>query len=265
MGDIWPCGPARYTNYQQCYDAMISLGFDKADATIMAAIGGSEAAYDLAVINDTPATGDYSVGVWQVNYYDGLYDGRVAEFGTPCHLANSDVTTQAKAARTIWAAQGFGAWGSYNNGDYRAFLPGGSAAPGPSGEPTLEEGDTGAAVQTLQTDLNITGAHLTVDGDFGPLTLAAVEAFQRKHRLTVDGIVGPKTWRVLNRAAGISTSSPTPAPGSGGAVAPNQPASGIDGRVQAAWTLLGNRTGALAVGQLKQMSAIQDEMRNHRR
>ena len=55
----------------------------------------------------------------------------------------------------------------------------------------LEEGDTGAAVKTLQTRLNVWGATLAVDGDFGPLTLAAVKAFQTAHHLSVDGIVGP--------------------------------------------------------------------------
>jgi peptidoglycan hydrolase-like protein with peptidoglycan-binding domain len=64
--------------------------------------------------------------------------------------------------------------------------------------PTLQEGDTGAAVKTLQTRLNVWGATLTVDGDFGPATLAAVEAFQTKEKLTVDGIVGPQTWAALN-------------------------------------------------------------------
>ena len=47
-------------------------------------------------------------------------------------------------------------------------------------EPTLVEGDTGPAVRTLQTRLNVWGAHLTVDGDFGAGTLAAVKAFQAR-------------------------------------------------------------------------------------
>ncbi len=64
-------------------------------------------------------------------------------------------------------------------------------------EPTLVEGDTGPAVETLQARLNVWGAKLTVDGDFGPLTLAAVKAFQAEQELTVDGIVGPQTWAAL--------------------------------------------------------------------
>ena len=35
------------------------------------------------------------------------------------------------------------------------------------------------------------------DGSFGNETLTAVKAFQKDHKLTVDGIVGPKTWAEL--------------------------------------------------------------------
>ena len=83
-----------------------------------------------------------------------------------------------------------------------------------SGEPMLQEGDTGAAVKTLQTRLNAWGATLTVDGDFGPLTLAAVKAFQTAHHLSVDGIVGPLTWAALNSNPPSQPPAPYPAPAS---------------------------------------------------
>ncbi len=73
--------------------------------------------------------------------------------------------------------------------------------------PILQEGATGTAVKTLQTRLNAWGATLATDGDFGPLTLAAVRAFQAAHHLVVDGIVGPLTWAALEETPA------TPPPG----------------------------------------------------
>lgn len=59
---------------------------------------------------------------------------------------------------------------------------------------TLKYGDTGEQVKRLQRCLNKIGkAGLTVDGSFGPGTLKAVKAFQKKYKLEVDGVVGPKT------------------------------------------------------------------------
>ncbi len=63
--------------------------------------------------------------------------------------------------------------------------------------PTLSLNDTGDAVRLLQQRLNVWGAKLAVDGDFGPATLAAVKGFQSSHNLTADGIVGPLTWAAL--------------------------------------------------------------------
>lgn len=58
---------------------------------------------------------------------------------------------------------------------------------------TLKRGDKGSEVRTLQGYLN-----LIQDGVFGALTEEAVKMFQNVHYLTDDGIVGPKTWAVLN-------------------------------------------------------------------
>lgn len=69
--------------------------------------------------------------------------------------------------------------------------------------PTLSEGATGSAVETLQKDLNDVGAakpDLVVDGDFGAKTLAAVREFQKTHKLSIDGVVGPLTWGALKSA-----------------------------------------------------------------
>jgi len=59
-------------------------------------------------------------------------------------------------------------------------------------EPTIQQGSTGPAVVVLQQKLGV-----RADGQFGPITKAAVMNFQRSHGLDVDGIVGPQTWGAL--------------------------------------------------------------------
>lgn len=52
-------------------------------------------------------------------------------------------------------------------------------------------------VRALQRELVRWGYKLTPDGEFGKVTEAAVMHFQRKHGLQDDGVVGPKTWKLL--------------------------------------------------------------------
>jgi peptidoglycan hydrolase-like protein with peptidoglycan-binding domain len=63
--------------------------------------------------------------------------------------------------------------------------------------PLVSEGAEGHPVKTLQDLLNERGSGLAVDGIFGPLTDAAVRAFQESSGLEVDGIVGPHTWSAV--------------------------------------------------------------------
>ncbi|MBD2356524.1 peptidoglycan-binding protein [Tolypothrix sp. FACHB-123] len=63
--------------------------------------------------------------------------------------------------------------------------------------PTLRFGSSGITVRILQRLLVANGYGMRVDGIFGPLTEAAVKAFQNRRSLLVDGIVGQRTWREL--------------------------------------------------------------------
>ncbi|MGW0824106.1 peptidoglycan-binding domain-containing protein [Streptomyces sp. NPDC002845] len=62
---------------------------------------------------------------------------------------------------------------------------------------TVQNGSSGQAVKAAQTQLNVYGYGLAVDGKFGPKTKSAAVAFQKKHHLQVDGVIGPQTWRTL--------------------------------------------------------------------
>ena len=66
--------------------------------------------------------------------------------------------------------------------------------------PRLARGSTGSAVTALQSVLANLADPTTplyggaIDGDFGPLTEAAVRAYQSERGLVVDGVVGDQTW-----------------------------------------------------------------------
>lgn len=70
----------------------------------------------------------------------------------------------------------------------------------------LKPGDTGDEVRIIQYYLAVISRYydsvpsVTVDGDFGEETTAAVKAFQRTFGLPEDGIVGVRTWNDIYRA-----------------------------------------------------------------
>ena len=67
----------------------------------------------------------------------------------------------------------------------------------------LRKGDKGEQVKTVQRILRIrgwkdgSGKALEIDGSFGAKTEYAIKAFQKKKGLTVDGVIGEKTWNKL--------------------------------------------------------------------
>jgi hypothetical protein len=66
----------------------------------------------------------------------------------------------------------------------------------PQIRPTLRRGDKGDLVKQIQAKLKI-----NADGAFGAKTEAALRALQRANNFVPDGIVGPKTWILLDSIA----------------------------------------------------------------
>lgn len=78
--------------------------------------------------------------------------------------------------------------------------------------PTLYRGSQGACVKLAQQRLQIHGFNPgPIDGMFGPQTEAAVKSFQRAKGLSVDGVIGSKTWSALMQQPSVAP-SPTPSP-----------------------------------------------------
>ncbi|WP_404813677.1 NlpC/P60 family protein [Geomonas agri] len=72
----------------------------------------------------------------------------------------------------------------------------------------LRLGSSGAEVMRLQSLLNRHRPHLQTleaDGILGPRTEAAVREFQSSAGISIDGVVGAKTWAALER--GVTTAS----------------------------------------------------------
>jgi peptidoglycan hydrolase-like protein with peptidoglycan-binding domain len=131
---------------------------------------------------------------------DGIF-GPETEEAVRSFQATRGLTVDGIAGPQTFAALN----GGGGAGSHRAFASN-ISAPAPETPAGEHEGapSEGHAVRQLQSAL-----HLSVDGEFGPLTEAAVRRLQARHGLTVDGIVGPATWAVVG-VHGEETLTPPP-------------------------------------------------------
>lgn len=110
-------------------------------------------------------------------------------------------------------------WGYYRGGKSKPVVAVAGRKPSTSGVPaggmtkmpTLRRNPTKrrAAVKTLQRALSRVGfsvGRAGPDGQFGAATHTAVRAFQRRYRIGVDGVVGPKSWVAIAQALLVKAS-----------------------------------------------------------
>ena len=78
-------------------------------------------------------------------------------------------------------------------------------------EPVLKAGSTGLPVRRLQSRMSAVGFDTGgVDGRFGAKTEAAVRKLQQDFNLSVDGVVGPQTWKVVDALENETVSGAQP-------------------------------------------------------
>ncbi|MBR6027771.1 MAG: peptidoglycan-binding protein [Clostridia bacterium] len=132
----------------------------------------------------------------KLGYYSGTVDG---DFGSGT----------ASAVLAFQKANGLSADGKAGTGTFNRLyspnaIPNGGSSGGDSGGVsstgyvTLEQGSEGEAVKKLQQALKNQGYYSgSVDGKYGPGTVAAVILFQQSRNIQADGKAGPATQRLL--------------------------------------------------------------------
>ena len=98
MGQV-QLGPVTHLTPAEVQQLWIDNGGDPSKALTAAAIvfSSENPAGNAGLVNDTPSTSDYSVGLFQINYYGSLEVTQTARFGDPASLA-ADPNLQARAA-----------------------------------------------------------------------------------------------------------------------------------------------------------------------
>ena len=132
---------------------------------------------------------------------------------------------------------------------YDHFVPSPPVA-APNTQQPLKKGDNGPLVQSLQRTLNARvspSPELSIDGDFGPATEAAVLAFQRSQQLDASGEVNAATWKALGPL--VESDAPVPEPETiNTAALPKEPAEDLAApplTTCKAWAISDAKTGQL--------------------
>lgn len=153
--------------------------------------------------------------------FDGKF-GPMTEAALKAFQKAAHITVDGKAGPQTWAA--LNKWGKAPTAPSAPTAP--TTPPSTSSLPSLKQGAKGEPVKLLQTLLERNGLRTGgADGNFGPMTHAAVVKFQLAHGLGGSGLVGPQTWALLQQApqpgptaptGPVAPTTPTPAPSGAG-------------------------------------------------
>ena len=180
----------------------LELLYKKADGTSSSSgsSSGSGTSSSLTRTLRRGYTGDDVITVQQrlkeLGYYTGSIDG---VYGSG----------SIAAATAFQKNNGLKVDGLTGQSTYAALFSSSAVAAGSSGSSSsgsssssgayvkLQSGDKGTEVKKLQQALKDLGYNVSADGTYGPITVAAVTAFQKLNGLDDDGIAGAKTQTVL--------------------------------------------------------------------
>ena len=179
----------------------LELLYKKADGTSSSSgSSGSGTSSGLTRTLRRGYTGDDVITVQQrlkeMGYYTGSIDG---VYGSG----------SIAAATAFQKNNGLKVDGLTGQSTYAALFSSSAVAAGSSGSSSsgsssssgayvkLKSGDKGTEVKKLQQALKDLGYNVSADGTYGPITVAAVTAFQKLNGLDDDGIAGAKTQTVL--------------------------------------------------------------------
>jgi hypothetical protein len=122
-------------------------------APLMAGIAEAESGGNTVALNNNPSTGDYSVGLWQINYYNGLLASRTNKYGSPAAL-QADPNAQAKAAIDLFGG-GPGITNWQGDATYKAWTAAGS--PSQPSDATVQKWTGGKGGSGISSATTATG------------------------------------------------------------------------------------------------------------
>lgn len=237
--------------YQLLYEA--KLGTDEASASMLGDLRACEDRTKLAALLPAGTKIAHKGGaVSKVRCDAGIIEGPTDAFAI-CVLTkdNKDQSWQDdNAAHRLIAKIGRTAYDHFNPTDKNPK----NAAPS-----SLAVGASGKLVEALQRTLNERlkpSPELNVDGDFGPVTEAAVMRFQRDNKAAATGVVTSETWKLLGPL--LMQDAPVPPPDViNSELITKTPADSLDGSpfvTCEAWAVGDGKTGELLWGHMEDQS-----------
>lgn len=109
--------------WNSAYMAWINAGGPPNEAAVAASVASAESGSGTNLFNPQDTNGLPSSGAWQINGANWGQWG-IPRDGSRFSPLTQDLSTNAQAAVAVWRHQGWGAWGTYNNGAWKHFFPG---------------------------------------------------------------------------------------------------------------------------------------------